>query len=189
MVARIASPAVPDWAPTRVELPGSVSTYLPSLARSTSGVWCPRVGDPRSGSSRHRSSARICRAPWSDRPGRAPTGACPWTGRARLGSGRSDACRDRGGAAADRPAATTPGSTDRGRRRGAVVSRSTADYRPTPIGPGRGHYRAPDDHRCSARRRGQAPGRDVAGLSVGSVRTVKTVNGSRKLISCRQGGF
>ena len=122
MVARIASPAVPDWAPTRVELPGSVSTYLPSLARSTSGVWCPRVGDPRSGSSRHRSSARICRAPWSDRPGRAPTGACPWTGRARLGSGRSDACRDRGGAAADRPAATTPGSTDRGRRRGAVVS-------------------------------------------------------------------
>ena len=56
-------PRSPDWAPTRVELPGSVSTYLPSLARSTSGVWCPRVGDPRSGSSRHRSSARICRAP------------------------------------------------------------------------------------------------------------------------------
>jgi hypothetical protein len=47
----------PDWVPTRVELPGSVSTYLPSLARSTSGVWCPRVGDPRSGPSRHRSSS------------------------------------------------------------------------------------------------------------------------------------
>ena len=64
----------PDWALTRVELPGPLSTYLPSLARSTSCVWCPRVGVPvtavtavgpdlASGRSAAARSIRLCRTP------------------------------------------------------------------------------------------------------------------------------
>jgi len=64
----------PDWVPSRVELPGSVSTYLLCLARSTSCVWCPRVGVPvtavtavgpdlASGRSAAARSIRLCRTP------------------------------------------------------------------------------------------------------------------------------
>jgi hypothetical protein len=79
-------PAPHPWAPTRVELPGSVSTYLPSPARSTSCVWCARVGVPRAG---HHG---IGRRPDLSCPLNQivqvvrPAGAGRWTGRARLGS-------------------------------------------------------------------------------------------------------